>query len=192
MASPTQAPSSSGDRHRGCAGLTGERVPWIGEDEGILGSCSSWGFSSSLATARMQEVVVVGYVTDLIKWLSWLKSAGVYLWESWGTECVKNEAIFMKNLFLFFFFFPKLEEFSILTFVSISKIKKKYLVHTWVALCGLLQRAWPWPATVWVEFHACQTWGYQDLFILSIWWLFVVVGFCHELKYSPPREAVMC
>lgn len=44
----------------------------------------------------------------------------------------------MTNLFPFF----QLENFAILTFIPVSKIKEKCLAHFWVALSGLLQRGY--------------------------------------------------
>ena len=188
-ASPTQAPFSNWNRQQGYAGLAWKWVPWIGEDEGILGSCSSWWFWSSLTTASMQAVVLVGYITNLIKWLSWMKSARALSVGEVGNWMGKKRKQFSCQISHNFFL--KMEFFSVLTFMSFSKIIKNYLAHSFVALYGLLQRARPWPAMVGVDFHACQTWRYQDLFVLSIWWLFAVVGFCQELKYSPLGQVSM-
>lgn len=89
--------------------------------------------SSLLATAQMQEVLLVGYITDLIKWLA----ENCCLWESWGTDWVKNpqnRSNFNEPLFKVGNFF------LILTFTSNSKMNKKYLARTLMVLCGLLQR----------------------------------------------------
>lgn len=111
------------------------------------------------------------FVGELGNWLGKKKKNRSYF-----NETVKKEKSWI-------FFFP------FLTFTCNSKMNKKYLAHTLMALCGLLQREHGL-GQQWFEQHSMLV-RPDDIRISSSCvfdGVFCSFGFCHELKYSSPEK----